>query len=234
LVGQLRSLARREAKGLVDVDGEGEELTGELALEDRQNLDDAVLEMIGFKHAAGRRAIRGELYREITALYRQMRRAERLMQRFRSMTARGGHPSPQSIADEIWDGMAERPVFKRLDEFIPRSSGTQGISFIRGPVKVLRESLFHTDAIQVGDALIELGDRSRCELAKALIEGGCEGKIEVPRDPEVCKQILGRYGEMVRHVEEEFSTLAASYTSDDSMQERVIRELWKKFSRVAD
>jgi hypothetical protein len=58
--------------------------------------------------------------------------------------------------------------------------------------------------------VVELGDRARCELAKALIESGSEGRIEVPLNAGVCRAILARHAEIVGRIEEGFSALAAS------------------------
>ncbi len=78
LTSAFNSMRKRKALPLVDVDSTDEEnWTGELALTDRQNLDDAVLELIGISDAEERKTLRDELYREITKLYRQIPRCRK-------------------------------------------------------------------------------------------------------------------------------------------------------------
>lgn len=91
LVDAFSAMRQREALQVVDVDSTSTDWTGELALEDRQKLDDAVLELLGVSNKKERESLRAELYEEVTKLYRSIRVAEREMQRHRSANARTRH-----------------------------------------------------------------------------------------------------------------------------------------------
>jgi len=64
---------------MVIVDSAEPGWSGELALTDRQQLDDSVLELLGIGDAMERESLRAELYDELTKLYRQIRISERKM-----------------------------------------------------------------------------------------------------------------------------------------------------------
>lgn len=76
--------------------------TGELAMLDRQKLDDAVLEMLGIVDASERRALLVQLYTEVTEMYRDIRKAEKQSQKMRRAHPRRKRPTPQKLAQEIW------------------------------------------------------------------------------------------------------------------------------------
>src|SRR5205085_12089711 len=112
LESAFNSLRARKAIPLIDVDSTATDWTGELSFSDRQRLADAVLELLGVTNKHEREQLHAELYEEITTLYRQLRAAEREMQRNRSMTARQGRATAQSIAAEIWESLDTRPAYR--------------------------------------------------------------------------------------------------------------------------
>jgi hypothetical protein len=173
-------MSNRQALPLVDVDSVANGPTGELALEDRQELDDAVLELLGIKSKKERLALRTELYEEITALYRKIREAERLMQHHRSATSRSGRPTAHSIAEEIWNELETPIVYKTPLDFISPTVQCEHIDLPHGRAKIIRQHLFQADGVQIGGSLFELHHPYRCEFVKELSELGLTGEVRVP------------------------------------------------------
>ena len=225
LESALESLRKREVGHLVDVDSAEEGPSGELAMSDRQELDDAVLELIGITDPAERGALRAELYAEMTKLYRGIRTAEKRMQTFRSETARRGRPSAHSLAKEIWENMEEKPQYKTLLDFSPLDDAEE-VELPEGKAKPVND-LWNRNSLMIGAHYIPLGHPSRVAFAKILSDIGVHGPVRIPNDPEVSQRTIIAYEKHVAQVTDEFTTLAATYTSDEQMQERIVRELWR-------
>ena len=229
LISVFDSMRQRRALSLVDVDSTDEEnWTGELALADRQALDDAVLELVGVSDAAERLILRDELYREITKLYRQIRVAEKIMQKFRSATASKGKQTAQSIADEIWTEFSPKPTNFTPLSFVPANAELETIDLPIGKAKVAAQSLLHGDGVTVGDNFIELGSLERAEFVKALIDLSVHGTLEIPASKEICQKALAKHERQTKELDTRFYTEAATFSADENMQEKVVRELWKK------
>jgi hypothetical protein len=224
----LDSMRKRKALPLVDVDSSETDWTGELALEDRQQLDDTVLELLGIADPRERAALRDEIYEEITNLYRQIRVAERKMQHHRSATARGGRATPQSIAEEIWEARETPFIYRTLTDFLPKGIRTEEFDLSAGRARIVKGNWFEPDGVRVNGNFLELGDPIRCQFVIELNKIGITGSIRVPIQPTICQTALDDYHAYVEQITEEFKRLAAAYTAEDVLQERVVRELWRK------
>ncbi|MBA2494647.1 MAG: hypothetical protein H0V31_08130 [Acidobacteria bacterium] len=228
-------MRERETKQLVDVDSNDEEnWTGELALADRQALDDAVLELLGIADEAERRELQTELYREITKLYRQIRVAEKKMQKFRSATARKGKQTAHSIADEIFGELVPQPEFFTPLEFVPANAETETINLPLGKAKVVAKSLLHNDGVNIGENFISLGSVERSNFVKSLADLALHGETNIPVKPEICEKALQKYVTESGKLNKLFYSEAATYVADENMQEKIVRELWKKLRSHSD
>ena len=229
LESALDELRSRDTSPLVDVDSTATEWTGELAFDDRQKLDDAVLELLGVSNKQEREQLRVELYEEVTTLYRQIRAAEREMQRHRSATARQGRATAQSIAAEIWESLDTRPAYRTpLDFVLPRVRIETVDLPSEGRAIIVPGNMFYGDSVQIGSTNIELGDLKRCEFLKELFRIGINGSVSIPVQPEYCANALQEHQDYIEETNGIFQSFAAVYTADEQLQERVIRELWRK------
>ncbi len=227
LTSALNSMRQRKALQLVEVDSTESSWTGELALSDRQALDDAVLELLGVSDKKERLALRDELYAEITQLYRQIRIAEKKMQQHRSATTRAGKQTAHSIAAEIWEEVSPKPLFQTPLAFVPPRTKTEEITLPVGRAKLVAGNMFQPDGIQIGDSFIETGHPARSQFVKELATLELVGKLNIPTEPAACEQSLKAYELERIRLTGEFTDLAADYTADEALQERVVSELWK-------
>ena len=227
----LSSMSKRQALPLVDVDGIGDDWSGELALIDRQELDDAVLELMGITSSRERKQLRDELYAAITKLYREIRATEKKMQKFRSATARHGRPTPGSLADEIWESFNEKPTAKTLTDFIPAKVKTETVTLPGGKPKAIYADMFNPNSLVFGRQIITLGSPERVDYVLQLTELSVTGVIVVPIDPTLCEKALQAYRQHIDIVTDVFMNAAAGFTSDEQMQEKIVNELWRKAGR---
>ncbi len=222
---------KRRSEPIVDVNSaEESRWTGELALEDRQELDDAVLELIGIDDPGERLELRDELYREITKLYRQIRSAERIMQRYRSQTARRGRQTPQSIATDIWDELETKPVLFTPLDFVPASIEKTTVELPEGQTQLINEPLLNNFGVRCGRIEISLDTLEQAEFLKAVADAPMHGSIDVPASADTCRIVISKYNEQRNGLENLFLAEAATFTNDETMQQRVVRELWKKLT----
>lgn len=225
------SMRKRVTSSLVDVDSPEVELwTGELAYEDRQALDDAMLELIGISDPGERLELRDELYREITKLYRGIRAAERIMQRYRSQTARRGRQTPQSIAMDIWDELETKPVLFTPLDFVPANAEKRGVYIRDAKAELIHEPLLKTFGVKISQQTEYFDTLEEAEFLKAVADVPMHGNIDVPISPEICRVAVNKYNEQRAGLENHFLTEAATFTNGETMQQRVVRELWKKLT----
>ncbi len=227
----LNAISKRDIATLVDVDAVGNEWSGELAQADRQELDDAVLELLGIASARERKALRDELYTEITKLYREIRATEKKMQKFRTASARRGRPSPQSLAAEIWESFNEKPAAKMLVDFVSPPAKTELVTLPPGKAESILNDMFNPYSLQFGKQFISLGSAERVEFGLQLAEDGISGPAAIPVDPKICQSALQEYQNYISNLSDVFTNAAAGYTADEQMQERVVKELWKMAGR---
>lgn len=225
LIAALDSMRQREIGHLVAVDGDGDQPSGDLAMQDRQELDDAVLELLGIADPGERAELRAELYYEITRMYRAIRTAEKKMQGFRSQSARRGRVTPKSLAGEIWEGLEEKPKLRTLSD-IASEAEAEEIDLPEGKSAAVND-LWNHNSLHIAGRHIPLGYPERMEFAKALSDSGAHGPVSIPVDPVACKRFMHEYGEYCGLVERQFAALAGELTSDEQMQVRVVKELWR-------
>lgn len=230
LTNALASMRRRSIGHLVAIDSTGVEPTGDLAMADRQALDDAVLELLGVADAEERKQLRAELYLEMTRLYRSIRASEKRMQGFKSQSVRKGRVTPHSIAGEIWDSFKEKPVYCALLELAAKSD-YETIDLPKGKARAVN-NLLNQHSLFVNGEYIALGSIERVEFAKALSDGRCSGPVPIPHESTVCRDLLTELKHQEYALQTQFAEKAEDYTADEAMQKRVVSELWRRVRQV--
>lgn len=221
------SLRKRPIGKLVDVDSTQMGPTGDLAEPDRQALDDAVLELLGVSSPTERLALRNELYREITVLYRSIRTAEKRMQEFRGQSARAGTLTPRAIAEEIWGSLDPKPASQTLQGRVA-SEPAETIDLPKAKA-LISNSLFNPNSLEIAGKYIALGSMERARFAKALSDMGISGKVPIPISPQVCADALALHQSEMDTAQALFAEKAAEYSGDDKRQQTIIKELWRLF-----
>jgi len=229
LTDALASLRKRKINHLVDVDGTGDAPSGDLTNADRQQLDDAVLELLGVADPKERQTLRAQLYREVTALFRSIRAAEKRMQAFRNQSARRGKITPRTLAQEIWDTYEVKPQLRTLQEWA-QGHEAETITLPRAKALVV-DSLFNPKSLSVAGTFIPLEHLDRARFAKALSDSGVSGAVHIPRNAEVCARALNEHEEQQKQLADEFSELAEQRTANEKTAQSIVRELWRLASQ---
>ncbi|BAZ28472.1 type I restriction-modification system methyltransferase subunit-like protein [Cylindrospermum sp. NIES-4074] len=227
LISAFEQMKMRQTGALIDVDGSGSELSGELALTDRQELDDATLELLGVTDADERTQLRSALYDQITRLYREIRRGERSMQRHRNNSVRRTRPTAKTLAGEIWDNLDAPPAWKTPADFLSHDEPCECIDLPPGKVKVVQQTLFRRAGVQAGATFLETGDLARAHYLKAHASAQLWGIVKVPIRPDACDPAIVMWREHMQAQNALFEAEAAARTVDAALQKRIVAELWK-------
>jgi len=208
----------------------------EFDLRERQNLDDAVLEMMGIGNRAERDRLRNELYGTLRSLIKTTREREIIAQQDRSRTGRSGDLSTSAIADELWDGaMEDIDLHQFPDDFVHNRAALEEFDLPSGPVQVGRAMMDTGRDLRSGTArfggskgeVIEFGHAARAEFAEILVRTGHGGRIGIPREKEA-EAACTSYRKYEAELESRFLELAKERTRDERRQAAIARHLLQK------
>ena len=134
----------------------------EFELDDRRELDDATLEILGIDDPLERAQVRERLYRDITDMQRAIREREIIAQRDRRRSSRRGSPTPQDTADDLWaEHQSSLELLQFPEDFVDRYNQGDLMDLPSGEV-------------EVGEAMIEAGGILR---AGTIRIGGRDGEV---------------------------------------------------------
>lgn len=209
-------------------------LPDEFELEDRRDLDDAVLELLGIRRGEERVALRERIYRALEEQYAATRAREIVAQKDRLRSKRKGVASAGDLADEIWAAEVEHLTLQEFPgDFLVERKGLKSIDLPPGRVEVGRammETGRHLAAgtIRVGGPdgqVIEVGSQAKADYLAAAAECGLYGIIRVPADDRRCEQAVGEFRKYCRGLETKFKDLAAQRTRDSKKQKAIVSAL---------
>ena len=205
----------------------------ELEQADRVELDDVVFEALGVDDPTERQQWRERVYDELKQLYKRKRELEEIAMKNRLKAARTKRTaSARALAKEIWREM-DKSAFRRFpDYFVPPGTATKRFHLPEGEVRIGRElftgaGALGTGYIMIGDDLIFAGSMVKAEFIQAWQEADNTGIVHVPKDDEVCQQVLYAYQQYREKIQENILRWAKSRTADERLQIRVVSLLWR-------
>lgn len=241
LENALASLAKREVTHLVEdallqchssehlrvILSKAPDLPRELQQEDRRELDEAVLELLGVGSHRERKRILDELYIETTLYYRYLR-----TQDIQSMENRAGGKqrkfTTEDLAGSIWDSLDPMEQGPRLMEWLrERKAALAVIRIPDGKARALgRGHMYSSSAVRFTEGqsvhLEEYAGTRQAALAAALADLGIRGDVEVPADEVTCRLWCKEIEARCAAASKRFNELAATRTGDHRMQEGVV------------
>ncbi|MCY3019652.1 MAG: N-6 DNA methylase [Planctomycetota bacterium] len=221
IVAALHRMAERHTLNLPD----------EFVLEDRQDLDDAVFELLGETDADERRRLRDRLYAEMTTMHAAIREKELRMIENKKRTKGGAKVSVEKVAQEIWDSL-DSSLLRRFPEDFINGAESDEIELGDGQIKLVSEPLLGRVGIQQDGTFTELGHEERVALVKAIHANGRRGRVKIPRSAATCTKVLSRYRAYLDQVQAEFAEQAARKTSNEKVQARIVVILKHRLARL--
>lgn len=172
------------------------ELPQELLQDDRRDLDDAVLELLGVTDATERARLRERLYEETAAHLRAIRVIEIQKQEDRASGGERRLTAADQAAD-VWDALqtADRvPLADWLRANAPSPIAEVDLPEER-PIYLASGSMFDHETVYFGknrERHLVLPSRAAAELAARVAELGLSGKQPLPVEDEAARELLDR------------------------------------------
>jgi hypothetical protein len=205
-------------------------LPDEFDLDDRRDLDDLVLQMIGMTDARCRVEFRQCLYEQIREMYRAIREAELKMQKLRTKNAQRSKVTPRSLAESIWDTFDKASLRFFPRDFVPSEAKNEGWELAPAKKKIkVQTDLFGNTVVTSNGQSYCFSHPDRAAFAARLLQDGVTGKGLIPINPDVCCDALAEYEEYVGELGRKFEEAAAELTAKEDWQAKTIAELWKLY-----
>ena len=208
----------------------------EFTLDDRRDLDDATLEVLGIEGADERTALRDRLYRDITDLQQAIRKREVIAQRDRVRSSQRAAATPQHVADELWyEHESELDLLQFPEDFVTRSNEGDIFDLPSGEVEVgtaLMDigNLLKVGTIRVGGRdgeVIDVGSVSRSRFLEALSLCHRTGQVRLPSE-QVCDDAVSSFAQYRQDLRDRCSQLAQLRTPDQRRQRAIIDALLRR------
>ena len=197
---------------------------------ERQELDDAVLELLGVGDSAERISLRTRLYDEIRASQGATRDREIVAQRDRGRGKPSSKAQVAELADDIWAEVSESAQLLEFPRDFVRNPGRgDAFDLLPGPVQLGSAMLDTGRSLRIGTIriggpdgpVLDAGGRGRAAFMKYLIEAGHYGRVRVPDEAEALAAVEELQGYLQR-LHEQLASTAAARTRDKARQKRIV------------
>jgi len=208
----------------------------ELDMEDRRELDDAVLEMLGVESAARRQELLDELYDYLREFFELTRQKEEKAIINKNKARRRGQASPTEIAAQILAEIQENhpdllsrydPDFLDLtqpfDTFDLPGEGVPHALKDTNPLLYDRGVVFLKGKKPLANLITKIPEQD--PLIILLVRSGLHGLVRLPHDPEECRRLYQEYADFLRLRDETIRERIADRTLDEDMQEKIYEAL---------
>ena len=208
----------------------------EFTLDDRRELDDATLEILGVEDLDERAALRDRIYRDVTDMQQSIRDREIIAQRDRRRSARRGTTTPQDIADELWaEHESSLDLLQFPEDFVQRRNEGDLFDLPSGEVEVGEAmmdagGLLRVGTIRVGGRdgeVIDVGNVSRARFLEALSLCHRDGQVRLPTD-DLCDDAVSSFGQYRSELQDRCSELARQRATDQRRQRVIVNALLRK------
>ncbi|HNS18901.1 MAG TPA: N-6 DNA methylase [Sedimentisphaerales bacterium] len=207
-------------------------LSAELHQRDRQDLDDAVFELLGVTDPQERADLVGRLYEATARHFRDIRvvEIEKMQQRAKSNNQRF---SVHDLAADIWDA-GELEDATPLAEWVGQWSESAMLVDIpeERPAILSPSPMFDPNTVYFGKTRrthVDCPSRGQAELVVRLANFGVSGKVKLPGDLDPCLKLLDRMEVRIDKAMARFAELAESRTGDERVRQQVLEALERWF-----
>jgi hypothetical protein len=189
---------------------------------DRQALDDAVLEAIGFDDLEERGKVLAELYAAVC------QRVESRFERARSAQHPGekrARPNPEAIAEELYKELSLELIKKFPNDFVPSGTKTRLVQLPEGTEDFERLTF---NRLRVGNETVDFDNPDEAEFIQFAIQHGASEAVQVPIDSRLIHETIVEYREYLLKLSKHVEELASSRTQDRKLRQRIIEALRQK------
>lgn len=188
-------------------------LPKELRQSDRQDLDRAVLRLIGVPENNVQTTLE-RLYAETTLLYRRGRIQDIRTAANKKKAKKGSSATPREIAESVLESMPQATFRRYPHDFIVDSEPTDSYVLPQGNAKLV-EDMFHPPRLKFKADEIEFRHREQATLALALHASGVRVSLTLPIGPGRCAEIQEQWSGYISRLRAKFEAEAAQRTPDE-------------------
>jgi len=189
---------------------------------DRQALDEAILEAIGFDDPEERGRVLSELYDAVC------QRVESRFERARSSQHPGEkrpRPNPEAIAEEIYKEFIPDSFKKFPDDFVPVGTKTRLIPLPEETEDFERVTF---NQLRIGSNLLDVDNPDEAEFIQFAIQNGACVSVAIPANSGLVNQAVAGYRDYLAKLTKQIEELASSRTQDRKMKQRIVEALRQK------
>jgi methylase of polypeptide subunit release factors len=205
----------------------------ELEMEDRRELDDALLEMLGVRSQRERGQLLDRLYSYLREFFESVRQKEEIAIGNKNRSKRKAALSPSEIAGEILAEIKDRHghLLRSYRDFLDRERPYSTFDVPQIGVAEIHEDIFAPHGSvrfmkgRKQIALLPVKVRAQASLIASLASNGIRGLIRVPLASEECVGVQKRYESFVSHRDQKLRGMIADRTGDPDLQEQVFGAL---------
>jgi len=194
----------------------------EVHLPDRQALDDAVLEAIGFDDPEERGKVLSELYDAVC------QRVESRFERARSTQHPGEkrpRPNAEAIAEELFKELSPELTKEFPDDFVQTGTKTRSLDLPEGIEDFERVTF---NRLSVGGKLMDFDNPDEAEFVQFAVQSGASASIAIPVQASLVHDAVTSYRNHLAELAKQVEDLASSRTQDRKLKQRIVEELRQK------
>jgi len=189
---------------------------------DRQALDDAVLEAIGYDNPEERDGVLSELYAAVC------QRVESRFERARSTQHPGQkrpRPNAEAIAEELYKELGPELIKKFPDDFVSAGTKTRFLELPEGIEDFERVTF---NRLRIGGKLMDFDNPDEAEFIQFAVQGGASASVAIPIEHVLVNNTVTGYREYLFQLAKHIEELASSRTQDRKLKQRIIEALRQK------
>ncbi|MFC1476253.1 hypothetical protein ACFLQW_04560 [Candidatus Zixiibacteriota bacterium] len=206
----------------------------ELDMQDRHELDDAILKMFGIRAKIRRQELLERLYDFLREFFERTRQKEEKAIINKNLTKRRGRFRPADIAAQVVEQIItdETWLMQKYDShFLDKDKPFDSYDIPEKGVPHQSPDMFEGSGLTFitskshNTGHIKTLHKGQDDLITMLVEQGYRGLLRVPHTATDCKAVMKEYGDFVQRRDVRLQELVAERTSDEDLQEKILDSL---------
>jgi hypothetical protein len=205
----------------------------ELDMEDRRELDDSVLQMLGVRSAQERKKLLDDLYAYLREFFEAIRQKEELAIVNKNRSKRKAAPSPAEIARQVLAEVKDHQgnLLRPFRNFVDLNEPYVTLDLPAGGLPEVHEDIFARDGSvrfvkgRKQIALVQTRNREQATLAALVALHGTRGLLRVPLHAGACAELKKRYERFLVDRDNKLRALVSDRTRDPDLKEQIFKAL---------
>lgn len=192
----------------------------ELRHQDREELDTAVLRLIGVPEAEVK-GVLDHLYNETTLIYRRGRIQDIKTAANKRRVKKGVSATPKEIAESVLESLPDGVIRRYPQDFLADSEPADSYVLPDGNGKLV-EDMFHPPRLKFKHDEIEFRNREQAVLALALHSAGLRGALTIPTTAERCNEAQEQWSRYFTDLRVRLESETSQRTPDEEKAEAAV------------